>query len=63
MVVTLLLLGGIAGLVKEFQHIGALTKLQKYAYNSLFILLTVLLALNMTVSMRIRDKGQCTGFK
>ena len=51
MVVTLLLLGGIAGLVKEFQHIGALTKPQKYAYNALFILLTVLLTLNMAVSM------------
>ena len=57
MVVTLLLLGGTAGLVKGFQNMGALTKPEKYTYNTLFILLTVLLALNMTVSMRIRDTG------
>lgn len=48
--VTLLLLGGTVGLLKGFEAKGALTRSQKYFFNTLIIVLTLYLALNITVS-------------
>ena len=48
--VTLLLLGGTVGLLKGFVAKGALTKRQKYFFNTVIIVLTLYLALNITVS-------------
>ena len=49
--VTVLLLGGTVGLLKAFSEKGALGKAQKSTFNTLMILLTVLLGINMTVSL------------
>ena len=49
-IVTVLLLGGTVGLLKGFSGKQALDKTQKYTFNSIMILLTLLLGINMTVS-------------
>lgn len=46
----MLLLGGTIGLLKGFVAKGALTRSQKYFFNTLVIVLTLYLALNITVS-------------
>ena len=49
-VVTALLLGGVVVLFKVFEGKGALTRNEKYIYNTLFTLLTILLGINIPVS-------------
>ena len=48
--VTVLLLGGTVGLLKAFSDKGAMGKVDKYTFNTLIILLTLLLGVNVTVS-------------
>ena len=48
--VTVLLIGGTVGLLKGFSKKEALGRTQKYTFNTIMILLTLLLGINMTVS-------------
>ncbi|KAF8475080.1 hypothetical protein BDZ91DRAFT_290772 [Kalaharituber pfeilii] len=50
LVLTLLLIGAIVGSIKAYEMKGALTREQKYIFNSLIIMLSLILAINMTIA-------------
>lgn len=49
--ITLGIIAGVAALLKNFEKKGSLTKSQKYVFNTIMILLTLILALNVTVRL------------
>lgn len=57
LVITVLLLGGAAGILKGFEAKDALTKREKYVFNTSIIMLTLLLGINLTVSHEKQERG------
>ena len=58
LVVTLLLIGGIAGILKSFEAKGALTRTEKYVFNTAIIMFTLILGINITVSHKKQGMGE-----